>query len=88
MHEPQLASASATKVSNARWGDAFMAGAQSESVQGQHSYLTERVHKVVWQKSISAQIRQLILYINDAKGKVDGFVRELTFDKQLYKHFL
>ena len=26
------------------------------------SYLTENVHKVVWQNSLPAQIRQLILY--------------------------
>ena len=52
------------------------------------TYLTESAHKVVLQKSIPAQIRQLILYIYDDEGQVDGFVREPTFAKQLYKFFL
>ena len=43
---------------------------------------------VVLQKSIPAQIRQLIFHISDDKGQVDGFVRELTFAKQLYKYVL
>ena len=51
-------------------------------------YLAEIVHKVVLQKSILVQIRQLILYMSDNKGKVDEFVRELTGAKRLYKHFL
>ena len=42
----------------------------------------------VQQKSIPAQIRQLILYMSNKKGQVDGFVRASTFAKQLYKHFL
>ena len=51
-------------------------------------HLTESVYKVVWLKSIPAQIRQLILdyYLN--KEQVDEFVRELTFDKRPYRHFL
>ena len=32
--------------------------------------------------------RQLILYISNDKGQVDGFVRELTFERRLYRHFL
>ena len=52
------------------------------------SYLTESVYKVVLQKSIPAKIRQLMLYISDYKGYVDGFVRQLAFAKRLYKHFL
>ena len=43
------------------------------------SHLTESVTKVVVQKSTPAQIRQLILHICNNEGKVDGFVRELTF---------
>ena len=49
-------------------------------------YLTESVCKIVLQKLIPAPIR--ILYINNNKGPLDGFVRESTFAKQLYKHFL
>ena len=44
----------------------------------------EAVHrpfKVVLQKSIPAQIRQLILYISNSKGQVDEFVGELTSAK-------
>ena len=36
--------------------------------------LTQSVCKVVWQKSIFIQIRQLILYMSYSKGQVDGFV--------------
>ena len=50
-------------------------------VQVLHFYLTERVNKVVLQMSIPAQIRQLIFYISNNKGQVDGFVRELTSTK-------
>ena len=52
------------------------------------SYLTESVHKVALQKSIPSQIRQDILHISNNKGRVHGFVREMTLAKQLYKHFL
>ena len=55
---------------------------------GSCAYLTESVDKVVSQKSIPAQIRQLSLYMSNNKGPVDGVVRELTFAKRLYKHFL
>ena len=44
-------------------------------------YLTENVYNVVLQKSIFVQIRQLIRYSSNDKGQVDGFVRELTFEK-------
>ena len=37
-------------------------------------YLTESVYKFVLQMSILAQIRQLVLYISNDKGYVDGFV--------------
>ena len=48
----------------------------------------EDAFQVVLQKSIPAQIRQLILYISNNEGQVDGFVRELSFAKRRYKHFL
>ena len=48
------------------------------------AHLTESVHTVVSQKSISSRIYQLILYIHDDKGYVDEFVRELTFAIQLF----
>ena len=51
-------------------------------------YLTESVHKFVFQTSIPAQIRELVLYISNRNGLVDGFVRELTLAKRLYKLFL
>jgi hypothetical protein len=37
------------------------------------------------QKSIPNQIRQLILYISNSKGQVDGFAQELTFEKRLQR---
>ena len=40
------------------------------------------------QKSIPAQIRQLILYISKSKGYVDGSVGKLTSAKRLFKHFV
>ena len=54
----------------------------------EESGLTKSVYKVVLQKSISAQIRRLILYISNNKGHVDGFVEELTFAKRFYDYFL
>jgi len=51
-------------------------------------YLTERVHKVILQKSILVRIRQLILHYYSYKGSVDGFVQELTLAKQLCQHLL
>ena len=47
-----------------------------------HLYFTESVCKVVLQKSIPRQIRQLILYYYQYRELVDGFVRELTFAKR------
>jgi hypothetical protein len=46
------------------------------------SCLAESAYKVVLQKSIPAQIRQLILQISNDRGLVDGFVRELTSAKR------
>ena len=37
------------------------------------------VFKVVWQRSILLNIRQLILYISRSKGRVDDDVRGVTF---------
>ncbi len=45
------------------------------------SHLSESVNKNVFHKSISAQIRSLILNISNDEGYVDGFVGELTFAK-------
>ena len=46
-------------------------------------YLTESFCQVVLKKSIPAQIRELIRYISNDKGYVDGFVRKLTFQNDL-----
>ena len=42
----------------------------------------------ILQESITAHIRQHILYIGNHKGQADEFVHELTFAKRLYEHFL
>ena len=52
-----------------------------------HPYPTERVDKVGWQKSIPAQIRQLVLYIINNKGQVDVLLRELTFENNFINTF-
>ena len=54
----------------------------------QQIYLTESVHKVLLQESISARICQLIRYVSDNEEYADGFVRELTFAKRLFKNFM
>ena len=65
------------------------AGGRPVSVDGRVAvYLTESVYKVVLQMSISAHIRQLILHMSNNKEYVDEFVRESTFAKRVYKHFL
>jgi hypothetical protein len=51
------------------------------------SYLTESACKVVSQSQFPPNIFNLSFTITNVK-KVDGFVRELTFAKELYKHFL
>ena len=53
-----------------------------------YPYLTESVCENVVQKSIPARISQLIFYVSIGKGQVDEFVRELTFAKRRYEHFL
>ena len=55
--------------------------------EGIRVFLAESAHKVVFQKSMSAQIRQLVLYHSNDKGYVDEFARELTFGKRLHEHF-
>ena len=52
-----------------------------------HSYLTQSVYNVVLQKSNPTQMT-LILYISYNKGRVDGFVLELTSEERLYERFL
>ena len=51
-------------------------------------YLTQSVFQVVLQKSISAYIRQPILYMSNSKEQVDGFVRDFTSAKPLQKQFV
>ena len=68
----------AAQVVSAHWALATPAAASA----------TPCVHKVVFEKSIPAQICQLILYISNDKGLVDGFVRELTFARRRHEHFL
>ena len=41
-------------------------------------YPAERVYTYVLQKSMPAKILQVILYISNNRGSVDGIVRELT----------
>ena len=45
-------------------------------------HLKDSLHTVVLQKSIPAQIRELIFCISDNKGRADGFVRGLTFARR------
>ena len=44
--------------------------------------LTSSVLRDISQKSIPTQIRQLILYISNIEGQVDGFVGVLTSAKR------
>ena len=46
-------------------------------------YLTANVCKVIHKKSIPAKNRQLIRYMSNDKGYVDGFMQELTFAERL-----
>ena len=46
-------------------------------------YITQSVLKVVLQKSIPTQNRQLIFNISNSKGQDDGFVWELTSAERL-----
>ena len=55
---------------------------------GVRAYIPDSVCKVVWQKSVPAQIRQLFLYTGNDEGHVDGFVGESTLIKRLHKQFL
>ena len=51
-------------------------------------YLTQSVFKVVLQNSIPTQIHQLIPFIHNSEGQVDGFVGVLTSAKRLEKYFV
>ena len=51
--------------------------------QAQRSYFTQSVYKVVLQKATSVKILQLILYLSNSTGYVDGFVERFTFSKRL-----
>ena len=46
------------------------------SLESRRVYLTDSVHKVVLEKSIPAQIRQLILYHYSYEEQVDECVRD------------
>jgi hypothetical protein len=63
-----------------------MCHVRSTAARGDSAYLAESVDKVILQNSIPAQIHQL--EISNNTGQVDGFVRDLTFAKRHYKHFL
>jgi len=45
------------------------------------TYLTDSVHKVVFQKSILAQIRQLIFYINNDKEQIEGLSSDYATER-------
>ena len=49
---------------------------------------TQSDYKLILQKSVPAQIRQRVIDIDNNKGEVGGFVRELTFAERPYKHSL
>ena len=49
---------------------------------------TQNSYLVLLQKSVPAQMCQLFLDVRNNKRQVDGFVRELTFAKRFYQHFL
>jgi len=53
------------------------------SEYGPHSYLTESVDDVALQKSIPAEICQLIFHMSIMKGQVARSVRELASAKRL-----
>ena len=55
-------------VSYGRGTDQSAEARDSRGLFEDHSYLTESIYKVVLQKSIPAQIRQLILYISNNQG--------------------
>ena len=53
------------------------------TIRAHQLHLTESVDKVVLHKSIPAQIRQLILYIRNIEGQVDGCMGELTSARKI-----
>ena len=46
-------------------------------------YLTQSVSKVVLQKSIPTRIRHLVPHVSNSQGYVDGFVGDLTSEKDI-----
>ena len=58
-----------------------MKALEADDLHQARPYLSHSVHTVILQKSISAQICQLILYIKTNQEYVDEFVRELTLTK-------
>ena len=66
----------------------FVAGTLSgPNTQSLQPCLTQSVFILVSQKSIPTQIRQLVLYLSNSKGAVDGYV-ELTSVKRLPEDFV
>ena len=55
-------------------------GSETHVVPLHHFHLTQSVSKVVLQKHIPTQIRQLILYVSDSKDH--GFLGQLTSTKR------
>ena len=49
------------------------------------SYLTQSGLQVALQKSIPTRIHQLILYVHNIKGYVDGFVGGVDFCQTTFK---
>jgi hypothetical protein len=49
---------------------AILTGMGAEEHAHTHTYLAESVYSVVLQKSISTQIRQLVVYITNIKNKL------------------
>ena len=48
----------------------------------------QRIYILVINSFFKSQLPHKSVYIGKSKGQVDGFVRELTFVKQRYEHFL
>ena len=55
----------------------------TKTLHPERPYLTHSVSKAVFEKSIPAQIRVLILCASNSEGKVDEFMGELTCAKRL-----
>ena len=70
------------------YGDRCHWKARRAILRGCNKFISQKVFEVFLQKSIPAQIRQLILYNYKNKERVDAFVRELNFAKRRYKYFM